>query len=168
MVKHSLELLSAVEDIDIVYETIGLGSGICGMLAARDALNLKTEIVGVVSAHATAYAESFSSGRPVESPVSTKIADGMACRTPEQSALEMIWKGVTRIVKVSDSEIAEAMRMMFECTHNVCEGAGAAATAAALQESSKIKGRKVAVIASGGNVDRDVFAAILNGENFAA
>jgi threonine dehydratase len=165
---YSLELLSAVEDIDIVYVPIGLGSGICGMLAARDALNLKTEIVGVVSAHATAYAESFSSGRPVESPVSTKIADGMACRTPEQSALEMIWKGVTRIVKVSDSEIAEAMRMMFECTHNVCEGAGAAATAAALQESSKIKGRKVAVIASGGNVDRDVFAAILNGENFAA
>jgi threonine dehydratase len=165
---YSLELLSAVEDIDIVYVPIGLGSGICGMLAARDALNLKTEIVGVVSAHATAYAESFSSGRPVESPVSTKIADGMACRTPEQSALEMIWKGVTRIVKVSDSEIAEAMRMMFECTHNVCEGAGAAATVAALQESSKIKGRKVAVIASGGNVDRDVFAAILNGENFAA
>lgn len=165
---YSLELLSAVEDIDIVYVPIGLGSGICGMLAARDALNLKTEIVGVVSAHATAYAESFSSGRPVESPVSTKIADGMACRTPEQSALEMIWKGVTRIVKVSDSEIAEAMRMMFECTHNVCEGAGAAATAAALQESSKIKVRKVAVIASGGNVDRDVFAAILNGENFAA
>ena len=165
---YSLELLSAVEDIDIVYVPVGLGSGICGMLAARDALNLKTEIVGVVSAHATAYAESFSSGRPVESPVSTKIADGMACRTPEQSALEMIWKGVTRIVKVSDSEIAEAMRMMFECTHNVCEGAGAAATAAALQESSKIKGRKVAVIASGGNVDRDVFAAILNGENFAA
>ena len=165
---YSLELLSAVEDIDIVYVPIGLGSGICGMLAARDALNLKTEIVGVVSAHSTAYAESFSSGRPVESPVSTKIADGMACRTPEQSALEMIWKGVTRIVKVSDSEIAEAMRMMFECTHNVCEGAGAAATAAALQESSKIKGRKVAVIASGGNVDRDVFAAILNGENFAA
>ena len=163
---YSLELLRAVKDLDLVYVPIGLGSGICGMLAARDALNLKTKIVGVVSAHASAYAESFSSGRPVESPVSTNIADGMACRIPELSALELIWKGVERIVQVSDTEIAESMRIMYECTHNVCEGAGAAAIAAALQESSKNKGLKVAVIASGGNVDRDVFAKILNGENF--
>jgi len=163
---YSLELVRAVKDLDLVYVPIGLGSGICGMLAARDALNLKTKIVGVVSAHASAYAESFSSGRPVESPVSTKIADGMACRIPELSALELIWKGVERIVQVSDTEIVESMRIMYECTHNVCEGAGAAAIAATLQESSKNKGLKVAVIASGGNVDRDVFAKILNGENF--
>ena len=163
---YSLELLTAVKDLDVAYVPIGLGSGICGMLAARDALNLKTKIVGVVSAHASAYAESFSSRRPIESPVSTKIADGMACRIPELSALELIWKGVERIVQVSDTEIAESMRLMYECTHNVCEGAGAAAIAAALQESSKNKGLKVAVIASGGNVDRDVFAKILNGENF--
>jgi threonine dehydratase len=163
---YSLELVRAVKDLDLVYVPIGLGSGICGMLAARDALNLKTKIVGVVSAHASAYAESFSSGRPVESPVSTNIADGMACRIPELSALELIWKGVERIVQVSDTEIAESMQIMYECTHNVCEGAGAAAIAAALQESSKNKGLKVAVIASGGNVDRDVFAKILNGENF--
>ena len=163
---YSLELLRAVKDIDVAYVPIGLGSGICGMLAARDALNLKTKIVGVVSAHASAYAESFSSGRPVESPVSTNIADGMACRIPELSALELIWKGVERIVQVSDTEIVESMQIMYECTHNVCEGAGAAAIAAALQESSKNKGLKVAVIASGGNVDRDVFAKILNGENF--
>jgi threonine dehydratase len=160
---YSLELLSAVKDLDVAYVPIGLGSGICGMFAARDALNLKIEIVGVVSSHASAYAESFSSGRPVESPVSTKIADGIACRIPELSALELIWKGVERIVQVSDTEIAESMRIMYECTHNVCEGAGAAAIAAALQESSKNKGLKVAVIASGGNVDRDVFAKILNG-----
>ena len=137
------------------------------MLAARDALNLKTKIVGVVSAHASAYAESFSSGSPVESPVSTKIADGMACSVPEESALELMWEGVERIVQVSDTEIAESMRMMYECTHNVCEGAGAAAIAAALQDSAKNIGKKVAVIASGGNVDRDVFAKILNGENYA-
>ena len=164
---YSLELLKAVKDLDVVYVPIGLGSGICGMLAARDALNLKTKIVGVVSAHASAYAESFSSGSPVESPVSTKIADGMACSVPEKSALELIWEGVERIVQVSDTEIAESMRMMYECTHNVCEGAGAAAIAAALQDSAKNIGRKVAVIASGGNVDRDVFAKILNGENYA-
>ncbi len=163
---YSLELLRAVKDLDVVYVPIGLGSGICGMLAVRDALNLKTKIVGVVSAHGSTYAEVFSSGRPVESPVSTNIADGMACRIPELSALELIWKGVERIVQVSDTEIVESMQIMYECTHNVCEGAGAAAIAAALQESSKNKGLKVAVIASGGNVDRDVFAKILNGENF--
>jgi threonine dehydratase len=117
------------------------------MLAARDALNLKTEIVGVVSAHASDYAESFSSGRPVESLVSTNIADGI-CRIPELSALELIWKGVERIVQVSDIEVAESMRIMYECTHNVCEGAGAAAIAAALKESSKNKGLKMAVIVS--------------------
>ena len=163
---YSLELLRAVKDLDVVYVPIGLGSGICGMLAVRDALELNTEIVGVVSAHANTYAKSFVSRSPVESTVSTKIADGIDCRVPEQSALDLIWKGVERIVQVSDTEIAESMRIMYECTHNVCEGAGAAAIAAALQESSKNKGQKVAVIASGGNVDRDVFAKILNGENF--
>ena len=163
---YSLELLRAVKDLDVVYVPIGLGSGICGMLAVRDALELNTEIVGVVSAHANTYAKSFVSRSPVESTVSTKIADGIDCRVPEQSALDLIWKGVERIVQVSDTEIAESMRIMYECTHNVCEGAGAAAIAAALQESSKNKGQKVAVIASGGNVDRDVFTKILNGENF--
>jgi threonine dehydratase len=99
----------------------------------------------------------FSSGPPVESPVSTKIADGIACRIPELSALELIWKGVERIAQVSDTEIAESMRIMYECTHNVCEGAGAAAIAPDLKESSNNKGLKVAIFASGVNVDRDVF-----------
>ena len=165
---YSLELLRAVKDLDVVYVPIGLGSGICGMLAVRDALELNTEIVGVVSAHANTYAESFVSRSSVESPVNTKIADGMACRVPEQSALELIWKGVERIVEVTDNEIADAMRMLYECTHNVCEGAGAAAIAAALKEASRIKGRKVAVIASGGNVDRDVFVSVLKGETFVS
>ena len=165
---YSLELLRVVKDIDIVYVPIGLGSGICGMLAARDALNLKTEVVGVVSAHASAYAKSFSARRLIESPVSTKLADGMACRTPEPAALELIWKGVDRIVQVTDDEVAAAIRMLFECTHNTCEGAGAAAGAAAAQETTRIAGRKVAVIVSGGNIDRDVFAAVLNKARFRA
>ena len=158
---YSLELLNAVKDIDVVYVPIGLGSGICGMLAARDALNLKTEVVGVVSAHAQTYAKSFSARQPVESPVSTVLSDGMACRIPEPAALELIIEGVERIVQVTDDEVAAAMRMMFECTHNVCEGAGAAALAAATQEALRNSGRKVAVVASGGNVDQDVFADVL-------
>jgi threonine dehydratase len=159
---YSMELLQAVKDIDVVYVPIGLGSGICGMLAARDALGLKTEVVGVVSAHAKAYAKSFESKKPVESIVTTKLSDGMACRVPEPTALGLILKGVDRIIQVTDLEVAAAMRMMFECTHNVCEGAGAAALAAAKQEATRIAGRKVAVVASGGNVDQDVFAGVLN------
>jgi threonine dehydratase len=162
---YSLELLRAVSDIDIAYVPIGLGSGICGMLAAREALRLKTAVVGVVSAHASAYATSFSARRPIESPADTKLADGMACRTPEPAALELIWQGVDRIVQVTDDEVAAAMCMLFECTHNACEGAGAAAVAAAAKEGPRIAGRKVAVILSGGNIDRDVFAAVLNGES---
>ena len=159
---YSLELLKVVKDIDVVYVPIGLGSGICGMLAARDALDLKTEVVGVVSAHASAYAQSFRAKRPIESPVTTRLSDGMACRVPEPAALDIILEGVDRIVQVTDDEVSAAMRMMFESTHNVCEGAGAAALAAATQEKSRISGRKVAVVASGGNVDQDVFADVLN------
>jgi threonine dehydratase len=158
---YSLELLQHVQGLDVVYVPIGLGSGICGMMAARDALNLKTSIVGVVSAHASAYAKSFSAGHPVDSEVTTQLSDGMACRVPEPASLELILHGVDRIVQVTDEEVSAAMRMMYECTHNVCEGAGAAALAAARQESARIAGKKVAVVASGGNVDRDVFARVL-------
>lgn len=163
---YGLELFEAIRDIDVVYVPIGMGSGVCGTVAARDALGLKTEIVGVVSAHARAYADSFASRSAVSSEVSTQLADGMACRTPNPDALEIIWRGVDRIVTVTDEEIAHTMRLLFECTHNASEGAGAAATAAAVQESSRMQGRKVAVVLTGSNVDRPVFARILqDGEN---
>lgn len=162
---YSLELLEAVTSIDVVYVPIGLGSGICGMMAVRDALGLDTRVIGVVSAHAQAYARSFSAGRPIDAPVTTQLSDGMACRTPEPAALELILKGVERIVEVSDAEVGAAMRMMFECTHNVCEGAGAAALAAAMKEAPQNTGLRVAVVATGGNVDKDVFAGVLNEES---
>ena len=158
---YSWELFKAVKDLDVVYVPIGLGSGICGMMAARDALNLETKIVGVVSAQARAYAKSFAAGHPVDSPVSTQLSDGMACRTAEPAALDLILKGVDRIVEVTDNEVSVAMCKMFECTHNVCEGAGAAALAAASKEATQIAGQKVAVVASGGNIDQDVFARVL-------
>jgi threonine dehydratase len=158
---YSLELLRAVPDLDVVYVPIGLGSGICGMIAAREALGLTTEIVGVVSEQAPAYALSYEQRRPVEHPVTTQIADGMACRTPEPDALEMIWRYASRVVRVSDDEVETAMRLMFFATHNVAEGAGAAALAAALNERKRIAGRRVAVVLSGANVDRDVLAGVL-------
>ncbi len=158
---YSLELFNAVKDLDTVYVPIGLGSGICGMIAVRNALGLNTKIVGVVSSHATAYAESFKSKQLIESPVTTQIADGMACRTPEPKALDIIWQYMDHIVDVTDEEIAVAMGLLFECTHNTSEGAGAAAFAAALKERDHLKGQKIAVVMSGGNIDRQVFAEIL-------
>ena len=156
-------MMVGLQPPDVVYVPLGLCSGICGMLAARDALGLGTEVVGVVSAHATAYAESFAARTPVEAPVSTRLADGMACRVVEPAALELILAGVERIVRVTDAEIAGAMKLLFECTHNVAEGAGAAAVAAATQEMARIAGRRIGVVLSGANVDREIFVEVLAG-----
>jgi len=157
----SLELLRAVLDLDTVYVPIGMGSGICAMIACRDALGLRTRIVGVVSAGAPAYARSFAANRPVAHEVTTVLADGLAVRTPDPEAVAIIRRGADRIVEVSDEEVGAAMRLIFECTHNVAEGAGAAGVAAAWQEKPVLAGRRIAVVLSGGNVDRDVFARVL-------
>lgn len=158
---YSLELMEALPDLDVVYVPIGLGSGICGAIAARDALGLRTEIVGVVAAGAPAYANSYRVARPVASSVPETIADGMACRVPHPEALDMMLRGASRVVTVSDQEIKTAMRHLFSDTHNVAEGAGAAALAGLLQDH-KCQGRRVAVVLSGGNIDREVYAAILS------
>ncbi|MCA9182019.1 MAG: threonine dehydratase [Planctomycetales bacterium] len=158
---YSLELFRAVEDLDVLYVPIGLGSGICGAIAARDALGLAIEIVAVVSSQAQAYEKSFRAKCPMEAPVTTHIADGIACRRPNEQALEYILAGVSRFTQVNDEEVKAAMRDIFECTHNVAEGAGAAAVAAVRKDAGKLKGSKVAAILSGGNVDRDVFASVL-------
>ena len=160
---YSLEFLRARPDLETVYVPIGLGSGICGMAAARQALGHRTEIVGVVSAHAPAYALSFEQRRAVVHPTTTHIADGMACSTPNPAALEIIWRHVDRVVKVTDQEIEEAMRALFSDTHNVAEGAGAAGFAALMQERERIAGREVGFVLTGGNVDSDVFARVLAG-----
>ena len=160
---YSLELLRAVPDLDVAYVPIGLGSGACGMIAAREALGLRTEVVGVVSEHAPAYALSFEQRRAVEHPVATRIADGMACRTPEPAALEIFWRHLARVVRVTDEEVEQAMRLMFSATHNVAEGAGAAALAAAFKERPAVSGKKVGLVLCGANVDRDVFARVLAG-----
>jgi threonine dehydratase len=155
---YSLELFDEVPDLDVVYVPIGLGSGVCGAIAARNALGLDTEIVGVVSELAPAYALSIEQRRLVEHVVTTQIADGMACRTPETEALQIMWEELSRVVRVTDDEIGHAMRLMYSATHNVAEGAGAAALAAALKDRERLQGKKVGVILSGANVDSTVFA----------
>ena len=160
-----LELFSSVPDIDVAYVPIGMGSGICSGVAVKNGLGLRTKLIGVVSAGAPTYADSFERRRAVEAPVTTNVADGMACRKPDEEPLAILLKNVERIVRVSDEEVEEAMRCMFTDTHNVVEGAGAAALAAALKEKEQLRGKRVAVVASGANVDREVFARVLRGED---
>jgi threonine dehydratase len=158
---YSLELLRAVPELDMVYVPIGLGSGICGMMAARDALGLKTRIVGVISEKANCYALSFEQRRPVSTNSSDTFAGGLAVREPNEEALEVILKGVERIVAVSDEALFAAMGHYFTDSHNVAEGAGAAALAAALSERDAIAGKKVGVILSGGNIDAALYTKAL-------
>lgn len=157
------ELLRAAPDLDVVYVPIGLGSGACAAIAAREALRLRTRVVGVVSTGATTYADSLAAGRVVEAAVSTQLADGMAVRVADAEALTVLQRNLDHVVAVSDDEVAQAMRWLFADTHNVAEGAGAAAFAAAWQERDVLRGQRVGLALSGGNVDSDVFAQVLRG-----
>lgn len=159
---YALELFRAVSGIETVYVPIGCGSGICGLISARDALHLSTEIVGVVSTSANAYAQSFTAGRAVPTPTANTMADGMAVRVPVPAALGVIVKGAARIIEVTDAEIEDAIRVYFTDTHQVVEGAGAAPLAA-LQKEGDRAGRKVALILTGGNIDRELYLRVLSG-----
>jgi threonine dehydratase len=157
------EFFRAVPALDVVYVPIGQGSGACSAIAAKLALRHGVRIVGVVSSHATTYADSLAAGRVVEAPVGTVLADGMACRVADAAALDVLAPHLERIVQVSDTDVAQAMRVLFADTHNVAEGAGAASFAAAWQERDSLKGKVVGTTLCGGNVDSDVLAAVLAG-----
>jgi threonine dehydratase len=158
---YSLELLRIAPDLDTVYVPIGLGSGICGMIAARDALGLRTRIVGVVATGAPAYALSFAAGKVVATNAAETFADGVAVRGPDPLALEIIRRGADRIVQVDDEAIRAAMRAYYEDTHQLVEGAGACPLAALLKERDSLRGRKVGLVLSGGNIDRPLYASII-------
>jgi len=154
---YALELLRQFGDLDVLYVPIGQGSGICGCILARDLLGLNTEIVGVQSTEAPSYALSFSAGVVVRTNSSNTRADGIATRAPDSDALAIIRKGASRIVQVTDDEIAAAVRAYWTDTHNLTEGAGAAALAAAMQEQTKLRSKRVGLVLSGGNIDLDLF-----------
>ncbi|MCO5122675.1 MAG: threonine dehydratase [Rhizobacter sp.] len=147
----------------VVFVPIGQGSGISACACARAASKASARIVGVVSAHATAYLDSVRAGRAVEAPVTTRLADGMACRVPDADALALILREVDDVIAVTDDEVAQAMRALFADTHNVAEGAGAAALAGTLQQRERWAGQSIGLALSGGNVDSDVFARVLAG-----
>ncbi|MBS0531192.1 MAG: threonine dehydratase [Proteobacteria bacterium] len=165
---YALELLRAAPDLDVLYVPIGQGSGICGCILARDLLGLTTEIVGVQSTEAPSYALSFAAGTIVTTETSNTLADGMATRIPDPDALAIIRRGASRIVQVSDGEIGAAIRAYWTDTHNLAEGAGAAALAAALQDKRKLGGKRVGLILSGGNIDFDLFARWIAPDSAAA
>jgi threonine dehydratase len=160
---YALELFTARPDLEAIYAPIGMGSGICGLISVRDLLGLDTEIIGVVADKAPAVALSVEQGRPVPTNSANTFADGLACRMPHPEALAIIARGAARIVRVTEEEIAAAMRALYEDTHNLAEGAGAAALAALLKERECMAGRHVGIVLSGGNVDREVFAEVLAG-----
>ncbi len=160
---YAYELLSAQPGIQTLYAPIGCGSGICGCIAARDALGLETEIVGVVSEHAQTAKMTVEAGRPVETNSARTFADGMAVRVPVLEAVEIYGKGAARIIAVSEDEIAEAIRVYYRDIHNLAEGAGAASLAGLIREREIMKGREVAVILTGGNIDANWFLTVMRG-----
>ncbi len=165
---YALELFRAVPDLVTVYAPIGMGSGICALITARDLLGLKTEIVGVVAAAAPAVALSFEAGHPVPTNSARTFADGMACREPDTRALGIIGKGAARVVRVEEDEIADAIRLYWTATHNVAEGAGAAPLAALIKERQRMAGKQVGLILSGGNIDTGPLRTVLEGRTPAA
>ncbi|MEE8078426.1 MAG: threonine dehydratase [Pseudomonadales bacterium] len=164
---YAFELFSSLPDLSRVYVPVGMGSGICAVITVRDLLGLKTEVIGVVSEHAPAYALSFEQGSVVETNDARTFADGLACRVPSADALAVIRQGAQRMVMVNDDEVAAAIRALYEDTHNVAVGAGAAALAALLQDQRSERlapDSAVAVILTGGNIDAALFSTILRGD----
>jgi threonine dehydratase len=161
---YALEFFRAVSDLDVVYVGIGMGSGICGLIAVRDLLGLKTGIVGVSAAKAPASSLSFKAGEPVSTPTALTFADGLATREPNADAIATICRGAERVVEVDEEAIAEAVRIYFDDTHQVTEGAGAAPLAALLQEPQRVGHQKVGLVMTGGNIERARFVRILSGE----
>jgi threonine dehydratase len=157
---YALEMFEACPPLETVYVPIGMGSGVCGTIAARNALGLKTKVVGVVSRHAPAYALSFAAGEVIEHEANTEIADGVACRRPDPTTVEVIKAGMDRVLMIDDDEVKDAMRAYFVDTHNVAEGAGALGLAALLKDHNE-GGRVVGTVLCGGNVDSDVFSSII-------
>ena len=157
---YAMEFFRGAPELDRVYVPIGLGSSICGVSAARNALGLATEIVGVVPVESPSYSRSFTERRVVAAP-SNSIADGLSCRLPNATAMEIIWQNVARIIEVTEGEIAGAMRALYQDTHNVAEGAGAAALGGALKEKDTLRGKRIGMVLTGGNVDSELYASIL-------
>jgi threonine dehydratase len=158
---YGLELFRSVPDLDVVFVPIGLGSGFCGLAAAREALGLKTRLIGVVSEHAPAYEMSFRQDKFIEQPSTTRVAEGVACKTPNRDALDYIRHYAHDIVTVNDDEALAGMGDLLRGTHNLAEGSGALAWAALKKHQTDWQGQRVAVILSGGNASSALMREVM-------
>ena len=160
---YAYELFTAEPELDAVFVPIGLGSGICGVIGARDALGCKAQVFGVVSDRANTYRLSLDAGRPVPTNSALTFADGMAVRIPDAQAFAIMQAGMAGLIEVTDDAVADAIRALYTDTHTLAEGAGAAAFAALMRERAAFQGKRVAVIVSGQNIDRPWMATVLGG-----
>lgn len=157
-------MFTSHDDLDVIYAPIGMGSGISALISVRDLLGLKTEIVGVVAENAAAFAFSFDAGEPISTDTARTFADGMACRQPPAESLDIILKGAARVIRVTEDEIAAAIRHLYTDTHNLAEGAGAASLAALLKDTKTAGYNRVGVVLTGGNIDMDTLVTVLSGQ----
>ncbi len=165
---YAAELFHVAAELDAVYVPVGLGSGISGLIGVRDLRNLRTEVIGVVAEQAPATALSVAAGRVVATEAARTFVDGVACRVPEPDAIAVIAKGASGVLTVTEDQVAEAMRVLYATTHNGPEPAGALALAGLLRDRSRMVGKRVAVIQTGGNADSDLLAQVLGGQTPAA
>ncbi len=181
---YAAELFEAAGELDAVYVPVGMGSGICALIAVRDLLGLPTKIIGVVSNRAPATALSFAARTVVNTDTADTFVDGVACRSPEPAAIDIIVAGAAEVIAVSDDLTAEAMRVMLRCTHQLVEPAGAIALAGAMAHRGAVAAggsrntpaltpwpsrevesarQQIAVIATGGNCDAGLLRTVLEG-----
>jgi threonine dehydratase len=160
---YARELFAAADELDAVYVPVGMGTGIAGLSGVRDLLGYRTEIVGVVAANAPATALSVEAGRVVSTPAAGTFVDGVACRSPDPAAIALMCGTGARVVQVSEDEAAEAVRVLFRATHNCAEPAGALALAGLVHEADRARGKRVAVVQTGGNADASLLVEILSG-----
>lgn len=158
---YALEMFNTMPELDAIYVPIGLGSSICGVVSVRNALGLKTKVIGVVAAESPSYAISFREGKPVSHAALARLADGLACRVPVAEALEIILANVDHIVEATEQETAAAMSAYYEDTHNIAEGAASAALAGLLKERETLHGKRIGIVLTGGNIDRELFLGAL-------
>ena len=156
---ETLEILEDRPDVDVIVVPIGGGSGAAGACVVAKAIRPEIEVIGVQSEAAPAAFRSWQAHGFVEDETAT-FAEGLATRVPFELPQQILWEHLDDFVLVSEDEIREATRLMIEHTRNLVEPAGAAPLAAALKLADRFRGRRIALIASGGNISPAQLAAL--------
>jgi threonine dehydratase len=160
----TLEILEAEPGIEALVFSVGGGSQAIGGLTVVRTLAPAVPVYGVQAANASAIHDSWHAGRPLATESADTIADGLATRQTYPMTFAALREGLAGFVAVEERDIAEAIRILLSTTHNLVEGAGAAGLAGLFRLRETLAGKKVAVVISGGNIDRETLRKVLNGE----